>query len=210
MYAVFLSSQGRHERAQSEITRAQELDPLYIWTQITAGFIAYFDHRYDDAVAQCRKALDLDPNSAGGQDCLGTAYLAKGMYPQAIEASQRAVQLSGGDPSRAVGLGRAYALAGRTADARKVLDELRQAYTTSHASPYFLATVEVALRHHPAAFAWLEKAYEEHDTFLTWLKVDSALDPLRSDPRFQTLLQHVGFGTDNSRASVAQRETFAQ
>ena len=42
------------------------------------------------------------------------------------------------------------------------------------------------------AFAWLDIAYQEHDTNLTFLKVDVALDPLRSDPRFTALVRKMG------------------
>jgi serine/threonine-protein kinase len=203
MYAVFLSALGHSQQAQTEIRRAQELDPLYLWTQITAGFIAYFGRRYDDAIAQCRRALDLDPNSAGGYDCLGTAYLAKGMYLQAIEACQRAVQLSGSEPSRLVGLGRAYALAGRKAEAENIFDDLHRQYTRSHISPYYLATLQVALGQPQAALTWLQKAYAERDTYLTWMKVDGALDPLHSEPGFQTLLRTMGFPADKDARQQA-------
>ena len=59
--------------------------------------------------------------------------------------------------------------------------------------PYFLAILNVGLGQHEEAFSWLDRAYRERDGYLTWLKVDSALDPLRPDPRFQTLLRRVGF-----------------
>jgi hypothetical protein len=42
------------------------------------------------------------------------------------------------------------------------------------------------------AFQWLEKAYEAHDTFLPWLKVDPELDELRGDPRFDDLVRRIG------------------
>ncbi len=42
------------------------------------------------------------------------------------------------------------------------------------------------------AFAYLWKAYERHSTSLTALKVDPLFDPLRGDPRFQTILRGVG------------------
>lgn len=42
------------------------------------------------------------------------------------------------------------------------------------------------------AFEWLERAYEERNSALTSLKVNSALDNLRSDPRFNHLLERVG------------------
>jgi len=43
-----------------------------------------------------------------------------------------------------------------------------------------------------AAFAWLEKAYQQHDPTLANLRVDPGFDSLRSDPRYPELLKKVG------------------
>jgi len=192
MYSIYSSALGRGEEALAEIRRAQQLDPLSNLTQITAGWTFYYARQYDRAVEQCRRVLESDPNSDGGYDCLGSAYLAKGLYEEAIAASERTVSLSGSDPARVVGLARAYALAGRKAEAHKVLQELRQLSKGAYLPPCYFAAVHVALGENEQAFTWLEKAYRERDTYLTWLKVDEALDPLRPDPRFHELLSRVG------------------
>jgi serine/threonine protein kinase/tetratricopeptide (TPR) repeat protein len=193
MYSVYLSAMGRHPEALTEVRRALELDPLSVWTQITEGFAYYFAHQYDAAIQQCRRALELQPNSAGGNDCLGLAYLAKGAYPQAIAACRRAVEFSGNDPSRTVGLARAYALAGRTSEAQKILSDLRNSSQRSYIPPYFLAQISVTLGNQGEALTWLEKSYRERDSYVAWLKVDSALDPLRSSTRFQKLQERASF-----------------
>jgi tetratricopeptide (TPR) repeat protein len=154
--------------------------------------VLYFARDYDQAVAQCRKALDLDPNSSGAYDCMGTSYLAKGMYEEALAASQKAVSLSNSDPARLVGLGRAYALADRKSEALRVLEQLQQKSRRGYLPPYFLATIYAALGEKDKAFASLDSAVAERDIFLAWVNVDSAADPLRSDPRFQELLRRIG------------------
>ena len=136
--------------------------------------------------------MEWDPNSVGGYDCLGTSYLAEGLNEQAIVAAQKASQLSDNDPTRLVGLGRAYALAGRKSDALIVLSQLRQLSYRAYVSPYFFATIYSALGQQDQAFTSLKEALREHDGYLAWLKVDTALDPLRRDARFQELVQHVG------------------
>jgi eukaryotic-like serine/threonine-protein kinase len=190
--SFYFSALGRVDEALAESRQAQQLDPLSIWTQITSGYVFYFARRYDEAVAQCGKALEWDSNAAGAYDCLGASYLAKGMNQQAIASSLKASDLANNDPARLVGLGRAYGLAGRKSDARKVLEQLRQFSDRTYVSPYFFATVYASLGQNDEAFARLQEAMREHDGYLAWLKVDSAVDPLREDPRFQGLLQRVG------------------
>jgi len=43
------------------------------------------------------------------------------------------------------------------------------------------------------AFAWLERAYQEHSIIMQELKVDPVFDPIRGDPRFVDLVRRVGF-----------------
>lgn len=105
----------------------------------------------------------------------------------------RAVILSKNDPSRAVGLGQAYALAGRKSEAQKRSRELRELSTQSYVPPVLLARLHVTLGEHEQALTRLEQAYQRRDPHLTWLKVERAFDPLRSDPRFQDLFHRIGF-----------------
>ena len=188
LYSVYLAAMGRADEALAESAKAQQLDPLSIWAQITAGYTFYFTRHYDKAIDQCQKALELDPNSVGAYDCLGASYAAEGKYEQAVAASQKASTLSNNDPARLVGLGRAYALAGRKADALRVIGQLRQISSRMYVPPYFFATIHADLGQRDEAFRWLDKAFEERDTYLPWLKADSAIDSLRSDSRFQPLL----------------------
>lgn len=191
LYSFFLAALGRREDALAQIRRAQDLDPLSTSTQVTAGFVFYYVQQYDNAIEQCRGVFELDPGSAGAYDCLGASYLAKGMYEEAIAAAQRASSLSGNDPARLVGLARAYALADRKADALAVVAHLREEANARYVPPYFFAVTYAALGQKDQAFKWLEKAFLEHDYYLAWLKVDPAMDPVRSDPRFEQIFRDV-------------------
>jgi len=192
MYSVYLSALGRSEDAFGEIQTAQRLDPLSLTTTVTAGWIAYYARQYDRAVQQCRGVLELDPNWSQAHECLGDTYAAKGNFPQAIAECQQAAAGAGDDPLRLTGLGRSYALAGRKADARRILAELNKASKTEYIAPYFFASIEGALGEKDRAFAWLEKGFNGRDPYLTRLRVDVAVDPLRLDARFDKLLRRVG------------------
>jgi serine/threonine-protein kinase len=194
MYSAYLSAMGRAEEALAEIRRAQELDPLSVaaqLTRVTIGWTFYYARRYDEAIEQCGKILDLEPDSVGARDCLGLSYLAKKMYEKAIAECQRAVDLSGNDLNRAVGLARAHALAGNKAAARKALNELRARAKRSYVPPSLFAQIHLSLGERKQGLAWLETAYADRDGYLTRLKVEPAFDPVRSDPAFQDLLRRL-------------------
>jgi eukaryotic-like serine/threonine-protein kinase len=187
IYSVFLSAMTRFEQAQGEILATQALDPLSAYNNTTAGWVFYCARKYDRAAQQCQKALELAPNFDGAHACLGYSYLGNGAYQQAIDEFQKALALSGGDAVRAVWLGRAYAQGGDRPNALKVLAQLQDQLKRGYIPPYFIATLYVALGDNEKGFFWLERAYAERDLYLAWIKFDPAVDPLRSDPRFQAL-----------------------
>jgi len=116
-----------------------------------------------------------------------------GQADLALEALADAARLSGGN-SKAISLrGYVLARAGRAADAREVLRVLEARARERYVPPYALALVQAGLGDSASAFAWLDKAYAEHDVHLIYLPVDDKWDTYRADPRFQALLARCGF-----------------
>jgi DNA-binding SARP family transcriptional activator len=188
----YLTSVGRLDEAFAEIKRAHELEPLSLSINTDYGFLPYLMRQYDRAIDEYRKALELDQNFVYTHWKLGLAYEQKAMYEEAIAEFQKAVALSGGSPQAVVLLGHAYAVSGRRKEALKVLDELRELSEQRYVSSYRVAAIHLGLGETERAFEWLERAVEEHDAWLVWLKVDPVLDALRPDPRFADLLRRVG------------------
>ncbi len=191
MYSAFLMEMGRHDEASVQVRTAQELDPLSVATILTAGWTFYYARQYEQALQQCSKALQF-ANSASIHDCIGSAYLGKGDYPHAIAEFGVIESDPGSDPLRLVNLGRAYAMSGRRTAAQKILKDLSASSKVHYVPPYFFAMIQAALGNKNEAFSWLEKAYDQRDSYLIRLKVDDAVDGLRSDPRFEKLLRRVG------------------
>jgi hypothetical protein len=92
------------------------------------------------------------------------------------------------------GLGAAYALGGRERKARETLVELADLAKQRYVSPYQVALLHCGLGELEQAFECLEKTFAEQDAWLTWMRVEPQLDPLRDDPRFADLLRRVGLG----------------
>ncbi len=184
-YGHFLGAMGRIAEGMPETRRAQALDPLALQIHANVGIQLYFARQFDQSIEWSRKTLELDPNHRPALMYLGMAYLEKAMYSEAIEALRK----GGGSPHR---LGLAYARAGRTAEARKIVEELEDRAKTTYISPSAMADIYAALGQNEQAFRWLEKAYEDRNAQLAFLKVDPKVDSLRTDRRFQDLLRRIG------------------
>jgi len=193
-YAGYLMYVGRFEEGIAEEKRARELDPLSLPVNNALAGRLLVAGRYKEALAQVQKTLELDSHFAPAHQTLGWAYLNTGKNQDAIKEFQRAVQLSGSDDKdRMLDLGFAYAVSGNKAEARKILEKLKTLHERGLVPSGSVAILYGALGELDEAFAWLDKAYEERDPELTYLKVPGRrFEPLRHDPRFQELVQRVG------------------
>jgi serine/threonine-protein kinase len=191
-YAIYLVSMGRSEEAVREVRRSEELEPLSVSVKAHVAFIFYFARRYDEAIAAGKKAVELDAMSTVAHQRLGSAYEQTGMFPEAIAEFQKAVDGSNRVQLAVASLAHAFALAGKRAEAEKLLAELRQRSGSEYVSSYLIAEIYVALGEKEAAFNLLDKAYDERSIDLVLAKVDPRLDPLRDDPRFQEFVKKVG------------------
>jgi len=182
-FAMWLLCQGRTDEALACAQRAPELDPLGSAGRIS-GFILFHARRYDEAVRELRSYPD--------HWFLGMALIANGQADEAITVLKKA--LAGSDRSPAIMgvLVRAYAHAGRRAEALRLLDELKRRQQKGYVPTAALVNAYLGLGDNEQAFAWLEKAYQEQSNLLGLLKVHPYFDPLRGDPRFKELVHRVG------------------
>lgn len=181
---------GQHEEAWREIKHAEELDPLSLSVKGDLGNILYFSRKYDELI-EYANGLPEDPNCLP-QVPLGLVYMQQGRYDDAIKELEKANRILSGDWRRTQDLGSAYALASRLKDAQKCLDELKNRARREYIPPTSFALVYTAIGKKEEAFKWLEIAVEQHDFTLCNLNREPRYDPLRADPRFAGLLQHVG------------------
>ena len=192
LYGLYLSAMARFEEAVTEMKRAQELEPISLEKIAGIGDARYYQRHFDEAIAQYQKALEMDQNSGYAHWALGNVYLHKGMHEQAIAEYQKSIPLSGDSPDEPASLAYVYAISGKMQEARQILGDLQQRAKRSYVAPTMIASMYAALGEKDQAFAWLDKAYEERDFILIFLKVDPMFDRLRSDPRFATLLRRIG------------------
>ena len=186
-YSSYLVAVERFDEAIAEAKRTEELEPLSFVASSHLGWIYYLSGQNDKAIEQCKKILELDPSSFPARRYLGLAYEAKGMYTEAIAEFQTGVKLSG-SPLMLALLGHAYAVSGKTAEAKQVLNDLQQLQGQRYVSPYTVAAIHAGLGDRDQVFKWLERAVEERDIWLMNLKVDPVFAKLRSHREFTDIL----------------------
>ena len=189
-YADFLSIGGRHSEAVAAYARVLELDPISRVYIAHFGLILHRARRYNESIAQCRKALEIDPRYANGLWFLALSLEQTGDLTEAITQLELAVSLTRGTHFRAL-LGRAHALAGATAKAVEILEELTALSLQRYVSPFDLAVVHAGLGNRTAAFQFLEKACEQRVFRIIELTLPM-FDDLRSDRQWEDLVRRVG------------------
>ncbi|MGH7930409.1 MAG: tetratricopeptide repeat protein, partial [Candidatus Binatia bacterium] len=168
---------------------ARALDPLSPIIQTWVGLRYYFAGKYEAAIAEYLKALELDRDFAPAHWHLGWAYEQTGRFEEGISEAEQAVALDGGNLIYLASLGHAYAKAGMETEARATLARLAQASTKRHVSAYHVAVIHIALGDANTGLDWLEHAYDEQSPWIGYLRVDPRVDPVRSHPRFDSLLK---------------------
>jgi TolB-like protein/lipoprotein NlpI len=186
---VYLSPVGRHEDAISEMKRAMELEPLSLQQGANFAAVYMYARQFDLAVEQAKKTYELDPGQIGAQSWLQYTYNAKGMYAESLSMSEK---ISRSDYVFFGQRGIALAKAGRRQEAEEVLKSWRELAKTRYVMAYWMAAVYAALGNKDAAFAELEKSYQQREWFFPRLKTDPFMDPLRTDPRFADLEKRIG------------------
>ena len=192
-YTWFLLAMNRPQEAHTTIRRALEVNPLAINAYLTASDVFYFSRRYDEAITQLKELLELSPKASFAHSRLSWNYLQKGMFDDAITEMETAVTLAPKVTEHMWKLGYAYGVAGRHAKAREILVQMHDLAEQQYVHAYAFALIHLGLGDNDAALGWLEKAYQDRNSWMVYTNVSPQLDPLRSDPRFQDLLRRMNF-----------------
>jgi TolB-like protein/thioredoxin-like negative regulator of GroEL len=191
-YSLLLRDEGRFDEAMSEIKRAQELDPLslIIGQSLAQGYLL-LKGDVVRALEEAKRVVDLDPNYPRGLEVLGWIYLKQGRNSEAIAALQKAVA-AGGDRRIFSSLGYALAISGKTAEALKLLEEIKAKYERNESYARDVASVYAGLGDKDQVFVWLEKDFQARTGALSRIRWELPFESVRSDPRFADLLRRMG------------------
>lgn len=187
LYSYLLVSMGRLDEAIRMAQRGFEVAPLSTLLLDDVANAYYLSRRYDDAINEYKKSLEIDANHYGGGVGLGTLYDATGKHDEAIKQFEKGIAIAGRTSNVLGFLGHAYAVSNRQAEAQKILSEMDEMAKTSYVSPYDRAIIYAGLGDKDKALEQLNRAYDDRAGWIIYLNVEPIFDPIRSDPRFAEL-----------------------
>lgn len=192
-YSIYLTAVGRVTEAFPEIQAARERDPLSLPVNSDLGFFYYYTGEYDEAVKQLTFVLEMNPAFPPAHLWLGRTYQELGRFDDAISEF---LQVEAGLPGWPVSIaarGFVEGMTGRRREAEAILAELDRLATNTYVTPYGVALVHAGLGNHEAAFAYLNKAFDEKSNWLVWLRLDPRWSRLRSDARFAEMVNRMRY-----------------
>jgi tetratricopeptide (TPR) repeat protein len=193
-YAFYLLQLARHDEAIKNMKIAIKLDPLSLIINQNLGELYYYVRNYNSSIEATKRTIEMDPAFPQAHYFLGMAYLAKGMYEEAMEEFQIEKNLPIPWNSYYVDsvIGVNYAKQGMMKEAEKILSRLRQESLQTYIPPRPLAYLCFAVGKKDEGLDFLEIGYAIKNSAIAYLKVDPLFDSVRTDPRFIKLIEKIG------------------
>lgn len=179
---------GRKEAALKDMQHAQELEPTTLAISVNVGLMLYLNRSYNQAAAQIHRVLELDPQYGCAHSLLGRVLIEQGDLEGALKEMQSgSAQVPGGDGD----LGRAYARAGRVAEAHAELERLQRRAADGFGVAYDRASIHAALGETAPACAALARALVDHSQLIGFLSLDPTMDRLRDVPCYPIIARQI-------------------
>jgi tetratricopeptide (TPR) repeat protein len=178
------------------MTRAQELDPISLPINTTLAGCFIYAGQYDEAIKYSKLALEVDPQFGPARLNLADAYQWKGLYNEAAAEYMKLSEQQGFLFYGKLGLAVVYARSGRQDEARRLIGEVKDQFTSEEAFfdlPLQIAATYAVLGEKDQAFAWLERAVESWRARRFELRYSRQLKILKEDPRYQQILNRHEF-----------------
>jgi serine/threonine-protein kinase len=191
-YFEYLVAVGQLEKALDEIHLAWDLDPLSLIINSAVGWAFYFNRKYDKAIEQSKKTLEMDTNFLWANYIYRISCLQKSEPEEVIDSGRSLPIALKQHPLMQATLGSAYALMGNRTEAGKVSENLKNLAKEKYISPCLIAMIHVYLNENDQALKLLEEAFKYKDFWLVFLNTDPIYDGVREKLVFKALLKKIG------------------
>jgi len=181
---------GRWKESIELMKKSIELDPLRPISHLNLGNILTHAGRADEATAYFKKTLELNPEFQRAHLYLGRNYLLLGKTEMGLNEMQQ----ENLEVFRTFGLALAYHAAGKTKEAGEALMTFTEKFQNEW--NYLMAELYAFRGENDKAFAWLEKAYQNKDGWLVFLKGDPLMKNLRNDTRYKVFFNKMNLSLD--------------
>jgi len=192
-YAELLYGTGRYDESISENRKAAALEPFTSNIRVNLGVTLMFAKHLQESEQQFRQTLDMDPNYPAAHYFYAEVLILQKRFDEAVTEMEKTVQSLPESSYYRGYLGYAYAKAGKTVEARKILGELIDEAKTKYVSWLGIADIYAGLGERDHWFAALELAFQQGDTRLNTIRARTEVDSMwATDPRFAELLKKIG------------------
>jgi TolB-like protein len=161
LLATILSSAGRFEEAIAPAERAYTLDPISPWTTISAPWQNLAARRWEAALAEGERQLELSPGNADFLATMSLAYQRLGRTADAVEAARASYAQTPNAVGNAALAGLVLAEAGQIDEAQRIAEHLDAMRQRDYVCAYNVAGVYAALGQTDRAFELLEQGFRD-------------------------------------------------
>jgi eukaryotic-like serine/threonine-protein kinase len=191
-YGTLLAVVGRADESETEMRKAEQLDPLASQIAFDAGWNAAISRRYERSAEAFRQAFRIDPAFGYAHINLGVVLVLQGRRAEGLPEVEAGLKTAE-SPLAVSTAGTGFAIGGESARARQILDRLSEMSKTNYICPYETAIIHMALGDKDKAFSLFEKGYDDHSVCMMFTKQDPRLDPIRPDARYQDLVRRLNY-----------------
>ena len=195
-HSVLLQTKGKLQESITAVEKAQVLDPLSPVIGMGVAQAYLFSEQYDKGIEECRKYLEMNPDSVVAHDFLIHLYVQNGSFEKATNEARRLVDISERKAEATAHVAYVYAASGKTEEAKKLLAasvaDPNADPTLGLSNPTIFITVYSILGDQDSGFRWGEKAFESGKISFPTLRFSPDLKDFRADPRYKLLLEKAG------------------
>ena len=197
-YAVLLGNTGRIDEALAQSKKARELDEFWAYSASMQGTTLIHAGKPSDALSRFGEAMRLNPRLWTPHCKAALALIDLRRYGDAVTAARRAAELNRNQTNSTAYEIYALARLGQRAEARQILNGLLQRSDDRYVPPYHIAVAYAGLGDRSNALAWLERAFDDRDPKIVFVRSEQFWEEYRSEPRYLSLLEKMKLPRDGS------------